>query len=53
MYKNEDSLFNDLKRRFAEAVSRNMADGILFSGGLDSALVAAYAKKQQGCFCRA
>jgi len=47
MYKNEDSLFNDLKRRFAEAVSRNMADGILFSGGLDSALVAAYAKNSK------
>ena len=50
MYKNEDSLFNNLKRRFAEAVSRNMADGILFSGGLDSALVAAYAKNSKAVF---
>ncbi|MDL1968918.1 MAG: asparagine synthase-related protein [Deltaproteobacteria bacterium] len=31
-----------MKRRFAGAVSRNQAEGILFSGGLDSALVAAY-----------
>ena len=47
MYKNEDSLFHELKRRFAKAVSRNRAEGILFSGGLDSALVAAYAKNSK------
>ncbi|MEA3416504.1 MAG: asparagine synthase-related protein [Thermodesulfobacteriota bacterium] len=39
---NEKFLFHELKKRFAEAVSRNRAEGILFSGGLDSALVAAY-----------
>jgi len=44
MCKNEDSLFHELKRRFAKAVSRNRAEGILFSGGLDSALVAAYSE---------
>ena len=42
MKKDEKFLFPELKRRFAEAVSRNRAKGILFSGGLDSALVAAY-----------
>ena len=42
MNKDEKFLFPELKRRFAEAVSRNRAEGILFSGGLDSALVAAY-----------
>jgi len=42
MKKDEKFLFPELKRRFAEAVSRNQAEGILFSGGLDSALVAAY-----------
>ncbi|MBU4463675.1 MAG: asparagine synthase-related protein [Desulfobacteraceae bacterium] len=47
MCKNEDSLFHELKRRFAKAVSRNRAEGILFSGGLDSALVAAYAKNSK------
>lgn len=47
MYKNEDFLFYELKRRFAEAVSRNRAEGILFSGGLDSALVAAYSGKSK------
>lgn len=41
-YKDEKSLFHELKKRFTEAVSRNRAKGILFSGGLDSALVAAY-----------
>ncbi len=40
-----NSLFPELKRHFAEAVSRNHAEGILFSGGLDSALVAAYSGK--------
>lgn len=44
MYKNENSLFHELKRRFDEAVSRNQAEGMLFSGGLDSALVAVYSK---------
>ena len=42
MKKDEKFIFHELKRRFAEAVSRNRAEGILFSGGLDSALVAAY-----------
>ena len=42
MNKDEKFIFRELKRRFAEAVSRNRAEGILFSGGLDSALVAAY-----------
>ena len=41
---NEKFLFHELKKRFTEAVSRNRAEGILFSGGLDSALVAAYSK---------
>lgn len=44
MKKDERPLFQELKRRFAEAVRRNQAEGILFSGGLDSALVAAYSK---------
>jgi len=44
MKKNEKLLFHELKRRFIEAVSRNRAEGILFSGGLDSALVAAHSK---------
>jgi asparagine synthase (glutamine-hydrolysing) len=44
MEKDEKHLFSELKRRFAEAVSRNRAEGILFSGGLDSALAAAYSK---------
>ncbi len=48
MNKDEKFLFPELKRRFAEAVSRNRAEGILFSGGLDSALVAAYSRN-----CRA
>jgi len=42
MKKDEKFLFRELKRRFTEAVSRNRAEGILFSGRLDSALVAAY-----------
>ena len=42
MDRNRNSLFPELKRQFAEAVGRNHAEGILFSGGLDSALVAAY-----------
>jgi len=41
---NKESLFHELKRRFSEAVSRNLSEGILFSGGLDSALVAACSK---------
>lgn len=36
--------FQELRIRFAEAVKRNQAEGLLFSGGLDSALVAALAK---------
>ena len=44
MKKDEKFLFRELKRRFTEAVSRNRAEGILFSGGLDSALVAAYSE---------
>ncbi|MBC8200096.1 MAG: hypothetical protein ISS67_02075 [Desulfobacterales bacterium] len=44
MHKDKKFLFHELKRRFAKAVSRNRAEGILFSGGLDSAVVAAYAK---------
>ena len=44
MHRDEDFLIYELKRRFAEAVSRNRAEGILFSGGLDSALVAAHSK---------
>ncbi|MFV9646536.1 MAG: asparagine synthase C-terminal domain-containing protein [Desulfobacterales bacterium] len=44
MKKDEKFIFRELKRRFTEAVSRNQAEGILFSGGLDSALVAAYSK---------
>ena len=47
MKKDERPLFQELKRRFDEAVSRNQAEGILFSGGLDSALVAAYAKNSK------
>jgi asparagine synthase (glutamine-hydrolysing) len=42
MKKDEKFVFRELKRRFTEAVNRNQAEGILFSGGLDSALVAAY-----------
>lgn len=41
-------LFSELKERFAGTVKRNQAEGLLFSGGLDSALVAAQAKN-----CRA
>ncbi|MDO9528410.1 MAG: asparagine synthase C-terminal domain-containing protein, partial [Syntrophales bacterium] len=44
MHKDEKHLFSELKKRFAESVSRNRAEGILFSGGLDSALVAAHSK---------
>lgn len=44
MNKDDKHLFSELKRRFAEVVSRNGAEGILFSGGLDSALVAAHSK---------
>ena len=38
-------LFCELKERFSAAVARNRGEGILFSGGLDSALVAACAGK--------
>jgi len=47
MKKDEKPLFHELKRRFTEAVNRNPAEGILFSGGLDSALVAAYSKNSK------
>lgn len=36
-------LFDEVKERFAAAVDRSWGEGILFSGGLDSALVAACA----------
>lgn len=36
--------FRELKQQFAKAVERNRGDGILFSGGLDSALVASYSR---------
>lgn len=39
-----ESIFQELKERFAAAVERHRAEGILFSGGLDSALVAAYSR---------
>jgi len=45
MDRDRNVLFSELKRQFAEAVGRNQAEGILFSGGLDSALVAAYSGK--------
>ncbi|MDO9585123.1 MAG: asparagine synthase-related protein, partial [Syntrophales bacterium] len=38
------TIFQELRIRFAEAVKRNQAEGLLFSGGLDSSLAAAYAK---------
>ncbi|MDA3833721.1 MAG: asparagine synthase-related protein, partial [Spirochaetales bacterium] len=47
MHNDKKFLFHELKERFAEAVSRNRAEGILFSGGLDSSLVAAYAKNSK------
>ena len=37
-------IFQELRIRFAEAVKRNRAEGLLLSGGLDSSLAAAYAK---------
>ncbi|MDI6776138.1 MAG: asparagine synthase-related protein [Syntrophales bacterium] len=43
-FRDESLLFSELKKRFAEAVNRRRAEGLLFSGGLDSALVAAQAK---------
>jgi len=45
MDRDQNPLFSELKRQFAEAVGRNQSEGILFSGGLDSALVAAYSGK--------
>ena len=45
MDRDQNPLFSELKSKFAEAVGRNQAEGILFSGGLDSALVAAYSGK--------
>lgn len=47
MKKDENSLICELRKIFAQTVDRNQADGILFSGGLDSALVAAYAKNSK------
>ncbi len=44
---NNDNLLDILKGKFIESVARNRGEGILFSGGLDSALVAACAQK--GC----
>ena len=38
------NIFRELKQQFAKAVERNRGDGILFSGGLDSALVASYSR---------
>jgi len=40
----EDDILHEVRDRFSEAVRRTHAQGILFSGGLDSALVAAYAR---------
>ncbi len=45
MDRDRNSLFTEMKRQFAGAVGRNQAEGILFSGGLDSALVAVYSGK--------
>ncbi|MBN2396906.1 MAG: hypothetical protein JXI32_00870 [Deltaproteobacteria bacterium] len=41
IYTDERALFSELRERFAAAVGRNRGEGVLFSGGLDSALVAA------------
>lgn len=38
---------HELKKRFAETVRDHCAEGILFSGGLDSALVAAYSRESK------
>ncbi|HEU19681.1 MAG TPA: hypothetical protein ENO00_09980 [Deltaproteobacteria bacterium] len=40
-------LMKELKKRFEEAVDRNRGDGILFSGGLDSALVASCSRNSR------
>lgn len=37
-------MMKELKQKFEEAVKRNRGEGILFSGGLDSALVASYSR---------
>jgi asparagine synthase (glutamine-hydrolysing) len=39
-----ETIFQELRIRFAETVKRNQGEGLLFSGGLDSSLAAAYAK---------
>jgi asparagine synthetase B (glutamine-hydrolysing) len=39
-----ETIFQELKIRFAETVKSNQAEGLLLSGGLDSSLAAAYAK---------
>jgi asparagine synthase (glutamine-hydrolysing) len=44
VYRPINLVFDELRTRFTDAVKRNHADGILFSGGLDSALVAAFSK---------
>ncbi len=42
-----EKFFQELKKNFAEAVSRNRGKGVLFSGGLDSALVVSYSGKSK------
>lgn len=44
MYRPINCVFDELREKFMDAVKRNHADGILFSGGLDSALVAAFSR---------
>ena len=44
MYRPINLVFDELRKKFADAMKRNCADGILFSGGLDSALVAAFSR---------
>lgn len=39
-----DPVLEELRNRFADAVQRNTSEGLLFSGGLDSALVAAFSR---------
>ena len=39
-----ETIFQELRIRFAETVKSNQAEGLLLSGGLDSSLAAAYAK---------
>jgi asparagine synthase (glutamine-hydrolysing) len=44
VYRPINLVFDELRKKFIDAVKRNGADGILFSGGLDSALVAAFSR---------